>query len=164
MTELISALRAETEADSVSPERVGYVLQQIVDALPEASTAINSIKSYVVIESTDDLPSNPSADEQMKGYIHGTTLYVYVGAGGDTLDGKYEGVELQGPQGNPGVSLGEVELVDDLTTGGSDKALSARQGVVLKGLVDAVTDGVAAVTERSGAEFDVAVADRDNSV
>ena len=34
LTELISALRAETEANSVSPERVGYVLQQIVDSLP----------------------------------------------------------------------------------------------------------------------------------
>lgn len=34
LTELISALRAETEANSVSPERVGYVLQQIVDFLP----------------------------------------------------------------------------------------------------------------------------------
>ena len=34
LTELISALRAETAADSVSPERVGYVLQKIVDILP----------------------------------------------------------------------------------------------------------------------------------
>ena len=125
---------------------------------------LSSIKGYVVVSSTGELPPAPTVDERQTAYLLGSTLYVYVGAGGDTLDGKYQGVDLQGPQGNPGVSLGEVELVDDLTTGGSDKALSARQGVVLKGLVDAVTDGVAAVTERSGAEFDVAVADRDNSV
>lgn len=39
MTELISALRAETGANSVSPERVGYVLQQIVDLLPRDDTS-----------------------------------------------------------------------------------------------------------------------------
>lgn len=38
LTELISALRAETEADSVSPERVGYVLQLIVDSLESLNT------------------------------------------------------------------------------------------------------------------------------
>lgn len=39
LTDLISALRAETEADSVSPERVGYVLQQIVDFLPSLDSS-----------------------------------------------------------------------------------------------------------------------------
>ena len=39
LTELISALRAETEADSVSPERVGYVLQKIVDILPSLDSS-----------------------------------------------------------------------------------------------------------------------------
>ena len=38
LTELISALRAETEADSVSPERVGYVLQRIVDGIESLNT------------------------------------------------------------------------------------------------------------------------------
>lgn len=54
LTELISALRAETEADSVSPERVGYVLQQIVDFLPsldssgltsDVATALNTART-----------------------------------------------------------------------------------------------------------------------
>lgn len=39
LTDLISALRAETEANSVSPERVGYVLQQIVDFLPSLDSS-----------------------------------------------------------------------------------------------------------------------------
>lgn len=39
LTGLISALRAETEADSVSPERVGYVLQQIVNFLPSLDSS-----------------------------------------------------------------------------------------------------------------------------
>ena len=97
----------------------------------------NDIKGYVVIESTSELPSNPSADEQMKGYILDTTLYVYVGEGGDTLSGKYQSVELQGPQGEPGqpghdgVDLGEVALINDLTTGGEGSALSAEMGKLL---------------------------------
>ena len=39
LTELIWALRAETEANSVSPERVGYVLQQIVNFLPSLDSS-----------------------------------------------------------------------------------------------------------------------------
>lgn len=42
----------------------------------------------------------------------------------------------KGDKGDSGVDLGEVVLVNDLTTGGSESALSAEQGVVLKGMVD----------------------------
>ncbi|MBP5687802.1 MAG: hypothetical protein J6X22_04070 [Muribaculaceae bacterium] len=35
LTELIDALRAETEASSITPERLGAILQRIVDILPE---------------------------------------------------------------------------------------------------------------------------------
>lgn len=38
----------------------------------------------------------------------------------------------------------QVEIVDNLTSGGSDKALSAEQGKVLKGLVDAKLDSLTA--------------------
>ena len=44
LTELISALRAVTETDSVSPERGGYVLQRMVDLFPSASMQLNAIK------------------------------------------------------------------------------------------------------------------------
>lgn len=52
-----------------------------------------------------------------------------------------------------GVKDGEVEeivktlIVNDLTTGGADKALSAEQGKVLKGLIDAITADITGVKE-----------------
>ncbi len=135
LTDLISALRAETEANSVTPERVGYLLQQIVDKLPSASMQLNAIKGYVVISSTSDLPKAPTTEQQMKGYLLGTTLYVYVGEGGDTLEGLYQSVDMKGPKGNPGTPLGETEIVDDLDSDAPDKVLSARQGKRLKEMI-----------------------------
>ena len=98
-----------------------------------------SIKSWVVIESTDDLPEEPTPAEQEKAYVlaEGSTLYVYVGEGGDTLDGSYKSVTMKGadgapgepgPKGDSGVHLGDVVLVNDLTTGGEGNALSAEMG------------------------------------
>ena len=40
ITSLISALRAETAKDSISPENVGYIMQQIVDALPRGQIVV----------------------------------------------------------------------------------------------------------------------------
>lgn len=98
-----------------------------------------SIKGWVVIDSTDDLPEDPTPAEQEKAYVlaEESTLYVYVGEGGDTLDGLYQSVSMKGadgapgPQGESGVDLGEVVLVNDLTTGGSEKVLTAEMGKVL---------------------------------
>lgn len=98
-----------------------------------------SIKSWVVIESTDALPGEPTTEEQMKAYVLAdkSTLYVYVGEGGDTLNGSYQSVIMKGedgktgPKGDSGVSLGDVVLVNDLTTGGEVNALSAEMGKVL---------------------------------
>ena len=95
-----------------------------------------SIKSWVVIESTDALPEEPTTEEQMKAYVIAdkSTLYVYVGEGGDTLNGSYQSVIMRGedgktgPKGDSGVSLGDVVLVNDLTTGGEVNALSAEMG------------------------------------
>lgn len=129
-----AVVRDATEEGENTATRIGQLFLDTVNTLCNLST--NAIKGYVVISSTSDLPTSPTTDQQMKGYLLGTMLYVWVGTGGDTLDGKYQSTQLQGQQGNPGVSLGEAELVDDLTTGGHDKVLSAEQGKVLKGLVD----------------------------
>lgn len=102
-----------------------------------------SIKSWVVIESTDALPEEPTTEEQMKAYVLAdkSTLYVYVGEGGDTLGGSYQSVIMKGedgktgPKGDSGVSLGDVVLVNDLTTGGEGNALSAEMGKVLNDTV-----------------------------
>lgn len=98
-----------------------------------------SIKSWVVIESTDALPVEPTTEEQMKAYVLAdkSTLYVYVGEGGDTLNGSYQSVIMKGadgktgPKGDSGVHLGDVVLVNDLTTGGEGNAISAEMGKVL---------------------------------
>ena len=101
-----------------------------------------SIKGWVPIESTSDLPANPTPEEQEKAYILDTMLYVYVGSGGDTLSGKYQSVDLQGPQGpagadgHDGVDLGEVALVNNLTEGGEESVLTAEMGKTLKGMID----------------------------
>jgi lambda repressor-like predicted transcriptional regulator len=99
------------------------------------------IKGWEIIDSTDDLPENPTQVQQEKAYVlpDVSTMYVYVGAGGDTLDGKYRSVQLKGPKGDKGdsgVHLGDVALVNDLETGGEESALTAEMGKELKGMID----------------------------
>lgn len=130
-----AVVRDATEEGENTATRIGQLFLDTVNTLCNLST--NAIKGYVVISSTSDLPTSPTTDQQMKGYLLGTMLYVWVGTGGDTLDGKYQSAQLKGedgktgPKGDSGVSLGEVVLVNDLTTGGEGNALSAGMGKVL---------------------------------
>lgn len=130
-----AVVRDATEEGENTATRIGQLFLDTVNTLCNVST--NAIKGYVVISSTSDLPTSPTTDQQMKGYLLDTTLYVWVGTGGDTLDGKYQSAQLKGedgktgPKGDSGVSLGEVALVNDLTTGGEGNALSAEMGKVL---------------------------------
>lgn len=51
---------------------------------------------YIALDSTSDLPPK----ENHNGYLIGENLYVWVGAGGDTLDGKYQNCgPFKGPRG-----------------------------------------------------------------
>ena len=138
-----AVVRDATEDRENTALRIGQLFLDAIETLGEVST--NAIKGFAVISSTDDLPTNPTSEQQQKGYLLGTVLYVYVGTGGDTLDGKYKSADIKGPQGDPGepgadghdgVDLGEVALINDLTTGGEGNALSAEQGKVLKGMID----------------------------
>lgn len=128
-------VRDATEEGENTATRIGQLFLDTVNTLCNVST--NAIKGYVVISSTSDLPTSPTTDQQMKGYLLDTTLYVWVGTGGDTLDGKYQSAQLKGedgktgPKGDSGVHLGDVVLVNDLTTGGEGNALSAEQGKIL---------------------------------
>lgn len=130
-----AVVRDATEEGENTATRIGQLFLDTVNTLCNVST--NAIKGYVVISSTSDLPTSPTTDQQMKGYLLGTTLYVWVGTGGDTLDGKYQSAQLKGedgktgPKGDSGVHLGDVVLVNDLTTGGEGNALSAEQGKIL---------------------------------
>lgn len=138
-----AVVRDATEEGENTATRIGQLFLDTVNTLYNVST--NAIKGYVVISSTSDLPTSPTTDQQMKGYLLGTTLYVWVGTGGDTLDGKYQSAQLKGEdgktgeKGDSGVHLGDVVLVNDLTTGGEGNALSAEMGKTLKGLIDSKT-------------------------
>lgn len=73
-----------------------------IDEVDLSSIIINGVKGWVPISSTSDLPLEPSEAERERGYLLGTTLYVYVGTGGDTLDGKYLSAQLKGADGERG--------------------------------------------------------------
>lgn len=133
-----AVVRDATEEGENTATRIGQLFLDTVNTLCNVST--NAIKGYVVISSTSDLPTSPTTEQQMKGYLLGTVLYVWVGTGGDTLGGKYQSAQLKGADGAPGekgdkgesgVHLGDVALVNDLTEGGEESALSAEMGKVL---------------------------------
>ena len=100
-----------------------------------------AILRYVAIASIADLP-DPGVDGT--GYLVGQNLYLYVGTGGDTADGKYQDCgAFRGPQGNTGSSVDyPFELANNLTTNDPTKGLSAAQGVVLEGEIEDLQDKV----------------------
>lgn len=151
-----AVVRDATEEGENTATRIGQLFLDTVNTLCNVST--NAIKGYVVISSTSDLPTSPTTDQQMKGYLLDTTLYVWVCTGGDTLDGKYQSAQLKGedgktgPKGDSGVHLGDVVLVNDLTTGGEVNALSAEMGKVLNEKIENKGDDVYMVTSSSLAD------------
>lgn len=166
-----AVVRDATEEGENTATRIGQLFLDTVNTLCNVST--NAIKGYVVISSTSDLPTSPTTDQQMKGYLLGTTLYVWVGTGGDTLDGKYQSVQLKGtdgapggpgPKGDSGVDLGQVVLVNDLTTGGEGNALSAEMGKVLNEKIENKGDDVYMVTSSSLADAVAEVPSDDRKV
>ena len=166
-----AVVRDATEEGENTATRIGQLFLDTVNTLCNVST--NAIKGYVVISSTSDLPTSPTTDQQMKGYLLGTTLYVWVGTGGDTLDGKYQSAQLKGadgapgepgPKGDSGVNLGEVVLVNDLTTGGEGNALSAEMGKVLNEKIENKGDDVYMVTSSSLADAVAEVPSDDRKV
>ena len=154
LTALVDALRAETTEQSITPERMGAILQRMIDVLPSVSDA-NSLKGWVAITSINELPTSPSPSQQALAYLLDTTLYVYVGSGGDTLEGKYRSAELKGtdgrdgqdgatgPQGPSGVHEDDVTIADNLTTDDPLQVLSARQGVELREAITLLVDALA---------------------
>lgn len=73
----------------------------LVAAINEAATTGSgggaTLSGYVVVDSIANLPD---PGQPTLGYLVGTHLYLYVGTGGDTKDGKYQDAgEFRGPQG-----------------------------------------------------------------
>lgn len=114
-------VRDATEVGENTATRVGQLFLDIINSM--GTSTPESIKGYVVIQSVDDLIENPTLEEQQKGYVlaDNSMLYLYVGSGGDTLNGSYQSVELQGAQGQNGVGITSIEktatagLVDTYT-------------------------------------------------
>lgn len=137
-----AVVRDATEEHENTALRIGQLLLDTIETLGDVQA--NAIKGFVAIASTDDLPKSPTAEQQQKGWLLGTVLYVWVGTGGDTLDGKYQSAQLKGEdgktgeKGDSGVHLGDVVLVNDLTTGGEGNALSAEMGKVLGSMLGRV--------------------------
>ena len=102
-----AVVRDATEEGENTALRVGTVMIDMIDTLSE-SVSINAIKGYVVIDSTSELPEEPTAREKELGYILNTTLYVFVGRGGDTLEGLYQSVDMKGEDGSQGVGFASV--------------------------------------------------------
>lgn len=137
-----AVVRDATEEHENTALRIGQLLLDAFETLGDVRG--NAIKGYVAIGSVDDLPESPTAEQQQKGWLLGTVLYVWVGTGGDTLEGKYQSAQLKGADGAPGekgdkgdngVHLGDVALVNDLTTGGEESALTAEMGKELGNMI-----------------------------
>lgn len=72
-----------------------------------------NLTGYISVASTDDLPDE---GQPTIGYLCGTNLYLYVGEGGDTKDGKYQ--NCGGFRGPEGVGITEIEQVEQSTENG----------------------------------------------
>ena len=126
----------------------------------------NVCSRFESLNNESELPENPSEVDKTIGYIINKELYLYVGTGGNVLNGKYINVGAivgpqgevgpdgpqglvgpvgpKGKQGNSGVSgsTDNIVVVNDLNGGESTpeqiKVLSAEQGKVLKGKFDEI--------------------------
>lgn len=115
-----SALKATIDANitdnghgDITGPVLNEVLNEMVDVLGEAG---GNLSGYVSVPSVQDLPE---VGEPTLGYLVGTDLYVYVGTGGDTLDGKYKNCGPfrgpAGPQGENAIGFEDVASQEDGT-------------------------------------------------
>ena len=73
----------------------------------------------------------------------------------EVMNGKKGDKGDPGPKGDSGVDLGEVVLVNDLTTGGRESALSAEQGKVLAGNETVTRTMSAAIIQKNGGQLSI---------
>lgn len=70
----------------------GKALKTLVDNI--GSINVHGIQGFWPIDSLDDLPLSPTLEQKRQAYLYENALYIYVGEGGDTLDGKYKSTQL----------------------------------------------------------------------
>ncbi len=76
LSQLIAALRAETQQNAVSPDSLGAILEKMVERIEQAS-AISPLDRVITLSSTGLLPDSPSADEMRTLYlINGQSTYL----------------------------------------------------------------------------------------
>lgn len=95
----------------------GDILQStlidMVDDLGEHAGGGSAVGGYVVL---DDISELPDPGQPNLGYLIGTHLYIYVGTGGNVMEGKYyDAGEFKGEPGLPGVGFQSVSTEEDGT-------------------------------------------------
>lgn len=160
-------IRDELNKKKNSAQRVGSALLDIIDNCIQNITDIkqklsvfeHACSGFKRVSSEAQLPVTPSQEDLAKGFLVNTFLYLYVGTGGNAVNGRYFNVgDIRGPQGEPG-SKGEtgntgptgekgeqgnsgvtgdtsdIVVINNLDGGeseeGSIKVLAAEQGKVL---------------------------------
>lgn len=105
-----------------------------------------ALGGYKTVDSIDNLPLT---GEGNIGYIVGTNLYIYVGEGGDTLDGKYRDVgEFKGPAGaTPEIGENGNWYINGIDTGKSAKGTDGKDGQPGKDGADGVSLGEIALVQ-----------------
>ena len=83
LTDLIDALRAETQANSITPERLGSIIQQIVDILPDlddsaiaaaASSALTAAQSALT-QAQAAISAAQAAEDAASGVVEQVASY-----------------------------------------------------------------------------------------
>jgi len=70
----------------------GKALKTLIDNI--GAINVQGIQGFWPIDSLDDLPLSPTLEQKRQAYLYENALYIYVGEGGDTLDGKYKSTQL----------------------------------------------------------------------
>ena len=101
----------EASLDMFDAERYDRAVQLIETLAAGGST----LSGFVPLLSEEDLPDDPTP--KTLGYIISNHLYLWVGEGGDTADGKYKDCgELRGEKGEKGDNGAVIEGVTLLTS------------------------------------------------
>lgn len=102
---------------------VGDTIKGIIEILQKKE--YGPISGYIHCDSLDELPTEPTASERKCAWIVSSHLYVWVGTGGDTLDGLYQDCgTVQGPPGKDGAD--GISIGDDWTAFSEVSALDGK--------------------------------------
>lgn len=147
-----------TEGDTISTRLLGTTLTHLGDYTltlwenrgKEGQTAVDAVNAFELVKySTMEDGSSSCGNLETETVNLGVTDMIVgiagpagpVGPQGERGPQGEKGDKGDkgdtGPQGPRGEKGGSVDIINDLTTGGADKALSAEQGKVLKGMIPA---------------------------